>query len=235
MYHRVWVILLAIGISGCATQGVSIHQYNEPQQLKVENEVVIAKGQSDSWDTLVKQLSKSFYVINNIDKASRIINVSFSSNSPGDYIDCGKAHRTYAQGEKNEVYDYDTANPSRYRAATPRRPNRNFAYYINVNRETGLEGRSNIYVAPEEKNPNNTVVTVNTRYIWSVKARGVVVVENSGGTIINSQILPEQTYTVTFNTGQSGYYTENTGERVTCVSKGTLERQILNMVTSGAN
>jgi hypothetical protein len=92
--------MIAIFITGCATQGVSTYKYTDNAPIQINNELVVSKPQSQVWDILVKELSKSFYVINNIDKESRIINVSFSSNAPSEYVDCGKTHRTYTQGDK---------------------------------------------------------------------------------------------------------------------------------------
>jgi hypothetical protein len=73
MNFRVWVILSVVAISGCATQGVNTFNFNDAKPAKIDNEIVVSKSQSVVWDILVKQLSKSFYIINNIDKASRII------------------------------------------------------------------------------------------------------------------------------------------------------------------
>ena len=231
MNCKMWIILLLIFLSGCATQGVNTREHTDVQLTKIKNEIVIPRTQSETWDMLVKHLSKSFYVINNIDKASRIINVSFSSTSPEDYIDCGKTRRTYTQGNNTEVFDYETAASSRFKHATPKQPHPAFAYYVKVIRETSLEGRSNIYVAPNGKDPNSTVVSVNTRYIWNLKIKGLAVQEHANGNIVSSHSLPEETSTIMFNTNQSGQrMVGGIGEVITCISKGTLEREILSMV-----
>lgn len=85
------VICMAIVfISGCATQGVNSFNYMAPTPVDIKNEVVVQKSYSQVWDGLVKEISKSFYVINNIDKESRIINLSFNTSSPADFVNCGK-------------------------------------------------------------------------------------------------------------------------------------------------
>ena len=113
-----------------------------------------------------------FYVINNIERESRIINVSFNTNSPSDYVDCGRTRRTYTQGEKTETFDYAVADSSTYKMAGTKQPHPATFSYANVRRTPKLEGRSNIYVAPDASNPSSTVVSVNTRYIVTIKVYG---------------------------------------------------------------
>src|SRR3972149_6139198 len=116
MNYKACTILTSIVMSGLMSgcislcllflpnsKGTNTEKYIDNSPIQVSNEIVVSRPQSEVWDILVKELSKSFYVINNIDKESRIIKVSFSSNNPSEYIDCGKAYRTYAQGKKTET------------------------------------------------------------------------------------------------------------------------------------
>jgi hypothetical protein len=223
------VILLVVSISACATQGVNTKDYIPPQPFKASNEIVVEKPYGEIWDKLVKEIAKSFFVINNIEKESRIINVSYSTNSPGDYIDCGKSHRTYSQGDKKEVFDYQTAESSVFKLATPQQPNKAFAYYWSVRRETSLEGRANIYVSPPESDKGKTTVTVNTRYILTIKIKSDTLAEHVRGAIRSLGRGPEDTITIMFNTNQPG---EHVGqyETIRCFCKGRLEDEILRMV-----
>ncbi len=230
-YCRIWAgLFIAAVVSGCATQGRSTFNYLEPVPLQIKNEMVVAKPYTQVWDGLVKQLSKSFYVINNIDKESRIINVSFSTNSPSDYADCGRMHRTYSQGGKTEEFDYDSAGPSEFKAATERQPSKQFAYYILFRRETSLEGRCNIYVAPDENDSGKTIVTVNTRYIWTVKVKGRVEAVNVKGYVVDGAPIPEESNSIIFNTNQPGQYIPSKGPKIVCTDKGKLEDEILQML-----
>ena len=230
MKYKVWVILTAIFISGCATQGVSTRKYIEDVPTQVKNEIIVPRPYTEVWDVMVKELSKSFFVINNIDKESRIINVSFSTNSPAEYVDCGKAHRTYTQGDKREIYDYDIAGSSEYKIAT-RQFDSCCSYYAVIYREAFLEGRSNIYIAPKEKDNNSTIVTVNTRYILTIKVTGQNFAERWKGGVFPLQItIPQKTSTWTCNTNQPERHDTGGGESVTCFSKGKLENEILSMI-----
>lgn len=229
MKSKLHLVAICFLVSGCATQGVSTFDYKEPMPVKVKNEITVNKPYSQVWDKLVKELSKSFYVINNIDKESRIINLSFMTNAPVDYIDCGRSSRTYTHNDKTEKYDYDTAGSYKYKLATDVQPNKNFSYYYMLNRDTSLEGRANIYIAPSEKDINSTVITVNTRYIFSLKVTGNVFAEHFGGNIQQGQRMQDYTDTIMFNTNAPGKSSDN-GVTLTCCSKGKLENEILGMI-----
>lgn len=229
MDFRSFSLVMSVFLTGCATQGVSTFKYSDSPQVQVKNEVVVSKPYSQVWDSLVKEFSKSFYVINNIDKESRIINLSFSSSSPAEYVDCGKTHRTYTQGEKVEVFDYEVAGSAQFKVAANSQPQPAFSYYYMIRREPSLEGRSNIYIAPEENNPNNTTITVNTRYIITTKIKAEGFAQHVNGNVFSQGRVPDETTTVSFNTNQIGQIEIGNGEKLTCFTKGKLEKEILEM------
>lgn len=218
---------------GCATQGVNTIRYTPSAYTRVNNEISVSRQQSQVWDKLVKELSKSFFVINNIDKESRIINISFFTDSPEQYIDCGKSYRTYTQGDKVEHFVYETAESSKYKHATPKQPAPAFAQYVLVIRSTSLEGRSNIYIAPEDKDKNKSIISVNTRYIFNVKFKGTIYNEHASGNTFFVGSVPEESRTISFNTTELGFgKTDATGVSIKCFSKGILENKILDMVSN---
>jgi len=113
------IALYAVMITGCATPGTSTFNYAPPQNsTKIQNEVIVSKPFEVVWDSLVRELAKSFYVINNIDKQSRIINVSFSTDTPEAYVDRGITTRTYSRGDERQTYKYNLASASTYKEAT---------------------------------------------------------------------------------------------------------------------
>ncbi len=231
MKSKFVVLAIVSFVSGCATtQGINTVKYDPPTPAKVKNEVVIVKPYKEVWNELVKELSKSFYVINNIDKKSHIINISFNFNQPANYADCGKTHRSYTQGGSKEGFDYDVAGTSEFKAATPLQPDKNFSYYVLVRRETTLEGHANIYVAPSKNDKNRTVVTVNARYIFTARAKGQVFAQNFLGYIVSCERMPEETSIISFNTNAPGSI-GGTGGKVTCCSKGKLEEEIVGMIS----
>lgn len=223
--------IVSLFFVGCATQGVSTYNYQDKQPVTIKNELSVNKPYSMVWDGVVRELSKSFYVINNIDKESRIINLSFSSNSPVEYVDCGKTKRFYTQGSKKESWEYDVAGSASFKVAASQQEHPAFANYAVIRREPSLEGRANIYVAPDDKNSSNTVVTVNTRYILTQKVKGEAFAEHISGAVHPRGRLQDETFTYTFNTNRPGKLEAGGGEYVTCFSKGKLEEEILDMVS----
>ncbi|HET6419199.1 MAG TPA: hypothetical protein VFG19_03525 [Geobacteraceae bacterium] len=228
MKWKFFAVAGSVLIYGCAAQGVSRIDYKAPTPVKVNNEITVNKPCAQVWDKLVNQLSKSFYIVNSIDKASRTINLSFRTNRPSEYADCGSTHRTYVQGYKIETYDFETAGPSEFKVATPKQPDKNYSYYVNINRNTMLEGRAVVNIAPSERDSSSTVITVNTRYIWTLKVNGQVFAEHFLGKVNPEKRLPEETRTIEFTTNWPG---KGIGNDLTiCCSKGKLEGEILDMI-----
>lgn len=146
-------------------------------------------------------------------------------------MDCGKSHRTYTQSDKTETYDYDVAGPAEFKVAADRQEHPSVANYAIIRREPILDGRSNVYVAPDEKDNGKTIVTVNTRYILTIKVKGEAFAQHVRGNIFSRGRLPEETTTVTFNTNKSGQQEIGGGSKITCFSKGKLEKEILDMIS----
>jgi hypothetical protein len=219
--------LYATMITGCATPGTSTLDYTPPQNpTKIQNELIVSKPFETIWDSFVRELAKSFYVINNIDKQSRIINVSFSTDTPETYVDCGITTRTYARGAETHTYKYNLASASTYKLAGV---NNQLPQTAVLSRYPSLEGRANIYVAPEGE---NTRVSVNIRYVLSVKVQGTYTTENRYGAPIQSGTISAQTSTITLNTNQPATAHWGTPQQPldpTCQSLGRLEKDILEL------
>jgi hypothetical protein len=185
--------------------------------VEIENERHFSLPFDEVWQRLVSNLSKSFFVINNIEKESNLLNLSFSANDPETYVDCGRTTRIY----EGQTYSYEVAADSFYKTA--RQAGTNAFWVLSVNRDTDLEGRINVYVASEG---DGTTVSVNAKYILSVTTSGTG--EAIAGALRISQghqPIPSETSTVAFTTGTAG--TE--GELV-CRCTGVLESMILDMV-----
>lgn len=199
--NLVSVIVLSTLFTGCAT---STANYSPPVSTSVMNTKIVNKPFDTVWDTLVKELSSDFFVINNIDKNSRLINISFSAQKPSDYVDCGMSSRTFknARGEQN--YSYKTADSAIFSAAN------NTGNVFNFKRTSRLEGRTNIYVAPEGSKTN---VTVNTKYVISVSTIATALDGRPAGT---------ENFIFDPSTKQS-----STNGTVTCFARGTIEDRIL--------
>jgi len=215
-------------ILGCATIAKSEYSYILPNDITVKNEITINEDFDVIWDRLVKRLASSYFVINNIEKSSRIINLSFSSDTPELYVDCGNSHRTFCRNADEEDYNYNVASSSKYKMASQFGFNGNAQHIYYIDRQTHLNGRANIYIAPTE---HGTIVSVNCRFVLEIKVNGLVTQENVFGGINASQSINSETSTIIANTNSPGYADwGNNGvqSKLKCISLGIIESEILN-------
>ena len=227
---QIGIFSCALILTGCATKGISTASHTEPKQPVFSYEKRIDRPQAEVWDAMVKNMAQSFFVINNIDKNSRIINISFSSDKPQDYVDCGRTKRTFDDGKTTETYEYGTTDSfATYIAASDNQPHPSVSQRFVFVRNAKLEGRANIYVAPEG---NETLVSVNTKSVVRIALSGEVQNVHAMGNIVARQRLPPDSIEVT---GVTKGGTENTIphgtsiERITCYSTGNLEKAILEL------
>lgn len=198
--------MFALILMGCATSSAT---YNPPDVSgRIANSKQVDKPFDQLWDSLVRQLSSDFFVINNIDKSSRLINLSFSSSTPSKYIDCGRTIRKFSDARGEQVFDYATADSAKFQASTPQ------GTTLNVTRGTRLEGRSNIYIAPHSA---GSEVSVNTKYVLQVTMSATDPLGRPAGTL---------TTPIDFSTKQPS--TSGT-DNATCKSIGAIEQTILDM------
>lgn len=195
------ISLAALILGGCATSNAI---YAPPEEKKVENSTVVNGDFDTVWDQLVKKLSADFFVINNIEKASRLINLSFSTNTPSDFIDCGESTRTLKNLRGEDKVFYKSADSAQFDTTN------NLGHMFRINRTTRLEGRTNIYVAPETSGTN---VSVNTKYVLTVSMQA---------TDISNRQVGSDIKTYDFSTTQPMKKDE-----VMCVSNGKIEQKII--------
>lgn len=192
---------IVIGLAGCAT---STMNYAPPVDHKVQNSKFVARPFDAVWDSLVKELSRDFFIINNIDRNSRLINISFSSQRPSDFVDCGNSHRTFKNVRGEQNYIYKTSDSVNFVSTD----NQGRAFIFR--RNSRLEGRTNVYVAPEREGTN---ITVNTKYVVSVTISATTVDGRPAGT---RSFIFDPTTTHPFTNGE-----------VRCVALGLIEERIL--------
>jgi hypothetical protein len=184
------------------------HDYQPPTTLaRVENSITLNKSKDEVWKKMVNSIGTSFFVVNNLDKDSGFINVSYSGD-PCRYVDCGwiKSDVSNAAGKRN--YNFPACRQHKEYEYT------NKGYLIWVNRKMDLEGRINIIIQEESK--NETRLTVNARYIVTKNIRGQAIGTNKTETFND---------TISFNSGGSSSFPHGT----TCSCNGKLEKEILGM------
>ena len=193
----------ALLISGCAGKV----DYQAPvQPASLENSKTVGKSKEQVWTALIPKLSEKFFVINNLDKSSGFINISYAG-SPSTYVDCGyiSSYVKNARGERTYYFAASSANET-YEALTD-------GLLLFVNRKTSLEGRMNIVIIDE--GADKAKVSVNTRYILTIEA----LISNVQG------LSSRQSNTIAFNTG-----TQGKGQTISCFSTGSLEREVLSLL-----
>lgn len=201
-------VVLATTLAGCAA---STADYSPPEARNVTTERVVRMPFDMAWDRYVSELSKSFFVINNISKNSRIINVSFSSDRPSDFVDCGVTRRTSTHpATGDESFIYQAADSSAYNAG---QSGTNILWHFR--RNTSLDGRVNIYMAPEGS--DSTLIRVNAKYVLAVSVRGE---STAGGSYFDQMSV---SFTSSAGSGSRA-------DELRCVSKGVLEKQLLELI-----
>lgn len=205
MKKNIVLIIPLLLIYGCGT--TSNINYVEPKVISPQTNITLAATKDTIWPKLVKNLSSNFFVINNLEKDSGLINVSFSSSTPEDYMTCGKSTRYFKNLRGENTYVYDPIETTSYSTTSG-----NFAY--NVRRTSNLDGRANIYVS--DTGPE-TDVSVNVIYNANVTVNAY--------DFITGNFLQRETYNFT-PSSKSPYMN---GE-VTCVTNGSIERKLLELV-----
>lgn len=189
--------------SGCVAPPSKL-DYTPPTEKQITNYKKVGANFETTWNKLIKELSEDFFVINNVEKASGLINLSFSSKTPTSFINCGETKRTFISGGKESAFEYRTSDSADY--VTRSESGRVFS----VKRTTSLDGRINILVSPEK---DGTGVLVNAKYVFTVSSEGHDLVGRYVGTDKN---------TLDFSTKSAA-----SNGVITCQSSGSIERRIL--------
>jgi hypothetical protein len=194
---------------GCAG---TVASYTPPSTSgeNVNTEKVVDAIFDVTWDEYVKELSKSFFVINNISKESKIINVSFSTNRPSNYIKCGTTQVTSKHPARGtQTFTFAASDSSDHWVGVD-----GTNHILNNSRRAELEGRANIYIAPA---PNDqTIMRANARYVLGIEEK------ISGVTILHQQT---NNYSLSFSTQEIG----TTSDGMTCISNGKFEQELLGL------
>jgi hypothetical protein len=202
-----WKFLLCL-VSVVSGIACGTTNWAPPEQSQtLANYVVIQQSFDDAWSHAIPQIGKSFFVINNIDKSSGILNISYSGD-PEQYVDCGTVHVEYG----TQKVDFpgakaDTAYTGPSGGILP----------ASVHRKVGLDGRMNIVF--EKITATSTRVTVNARYIVAVH-----IVKQVGQ-------YPPQTgeFSAQFNTGGEASFLGGG----TCRPNGKFEQTVLELMRQG--
>jgi len=208
------LLLVAIPISVAACAGKLDYVRPTTQIAPASNVKNIDRPREGVWNASVPELGKHFFVINNLDKSSGLMNISYTGD-PERYIDCGRVTSYVKNARGERTYDFPGAKAQQsYEVMIPS------VGLLSLDRRMNLEGRVNLIF--EEISPTTTRVTANTRYVVT----RTQVVKSAANNI------PEtKTDTISFNSGSGASFPMySKGQQVECVSTGALEREILSAI-----
>jgi hypothetical protein len=207
--YIVVILTLAVFSVSCIS---GKNDYSPPLQMLSKQgkpSIVIDKPKDEVWKTLIKNIGTSFFVINNMDKESGFINLSYSGGDICNYLDCGNITSEITNARGTRTYNFPAcADNKQYEVYDP-----NQMAIFNIERTMKLEGRINIVVQEEETNKIGMIV--NIRYIVT-----------KGLNYLNYRYQPK-TDTINFDSNESGIFPRVKTE---CRSTGNLEQKILDLV-----
>jgi hypothetical protein len=199
--------MTALALSGCAGE----FRYTSPvTSVSSENSKLVARSKDEVWKDLIPELGKQFFVINNLDKDSGLINISYTGD-PSAYIDCGQIYSFVQNARGERTYNFPASSASQsYEIMED-------TLYM-VDRRMNLEGRVNLVV--QEADANQTLVTANTRYVVT-----------RSGTMTQAYPAVSRSFndTVSFNSGGRATFPGQSNNTV-CVATGKLEAELLELV-----
>jgi len=187
-------------LSGCG----SLVTYQPPAAPDVTHptSLIINKSKNQLWHQLLQKLTSDFFVVNNIEKASGFINLSFSAE-PTEYLDCGQLNIS-------DPIDHTQITP--FPGATPHLVYNESVDILaprRIDRKIALSGRVNLLLT--QLRNKQTRLAINIKYIVS-----------KSGTI-NRYAFND---TITFNSNQQKQFP---GAPTVCQSNGKLEQRLLDL------
>lgn len=186
--------------------------------LQIENSRDLALPYDAAWRAVVAHLAETSFVIDNIDKDSGLITVSFSVSDPRAAVDCGQWSYWVKNMRGRRDYNNEGAAPF---AAYELLDNRTL---VNVERSVSLSGKFNILVtAPTDK---SSKVKVTARFVHSVSLKVAPLILDR-----NFRRVEPRTFTdsMGFNSGQEA---QLPGGQTKCRSNGSLEKQVLDGISA---
>lgn len=210
---RLHLVVLPIALTLSACAGHVDYARPMTQVQKSANVKVIDKPRDAVWSASVPELGKQFFVINNLDKSSGFINISYTGD-PEKYIDCGRITSFVQNARGARTYDF----PASRAQMSYEVMNNNGLFFFD--RRMSLDGRVNLVF--EELSPNQTRITANTRYV----------VQREQTMRSNANNIPQsRTDSISFNSASGATFPSNGGKgNAECVSNGVLEKEILSAI-----
>ncbi len=209
------LLIIAVPFFVAACAGKVDYVRPTTQLAPASNVKTIDKPREAVWNSSVPELGKQFFVINNLDKSSGLMNISYTGD-PVRYIDCGRITSYVKNARGERTYDFPGAKAQQsYEIMNPG------VGLFYLDRRMNLEGRVNLIF--EEVSSTTTRITANTRY---------VVTRTQVVQALSNNIPQTKIDTISFNSGAGASFPMSTqaGQAAECVSTGALEQEILSAI-----
>lgn len=197
---------LVMALEGCAGKVA----YLPPDQpAAITNSIVLDQPRAEVWNNMVPALGRSFFVINNLEKESGFINLSYSGD-PEKYVDCGviDSYVKNARGERTYRFPAAAAHKT-YETFE------NGTAWQGVDRTMTLDGRLNVVL--EEMETSKTKLTVTAKYVLTKKV---------AITTVDARIHHQQD-SISFSTNGKAVFESDT----ICRPTGALEKEVFNTIS----
>lgn len=207
------VVVLLI-VCGCSHD----FRYTKPtSSYDIKNSIIIDKPKDIVWPELVSALSGTFFVINNIDKDSGLINVDCSGN-PEQFVDCGKIYSSIQNLAGKRIYNFPAAIAYK-----------EYEIWTNtltpVKRKMEFSGKINIIV--KEAGKEKTEIAVNTKYVI-LKTTQQLMAQNYGMYAATNWVTNTDSASFTTKDKSGSFSVGDT----TCKCNGKLEQMIFDLAKS---
>ena len=183
---------------GC---GIGKISYYEAKGIKnTDNSIFLKESKDKVWVKLIDGIGKSFFVINNIEKDSGLINISYGDD-PCRFIGCGTLNSYVLDAQGKRKYNF----PACIEYKEYEEFNKGNLFIIR--RWITLDSRASIIV---QKRNNGTLVKVNAKY---------VVIKNAKIYDPSYRLIRTELSNITFNSNG-----------LKCYANGQFEKMILDIV-----
>ena len=222
-------LIIGVSLCGCATATQST--YRPPQEVKITNEKTVNAPFDDVWSRALPKLAQSFFSINNMEKDSGFLNLSYAGD-PGTYVDCG----TNVMTGKGQTQAVSLSNSTNSVDATVKGGSQ-----VTVNAQTTLDTKINVVFVKETE--TTTRVSVNVQY--EVRKINVAMLKSVGLGLAVAQALaasggsyvrgPQPGDVVSRTEGRAVFKSGQTVpisnfENMLCRATGQMEHDILSLI-----
>jgi hypothetical protein len=151
--RRLLVITLLPLMTGCISGHID---FAPPPTPTVENSIVIHAPEAVVWDAVIPEIAKSYFTINNIERDSGLINLSYSGQ-PELYVDGGTVTSVITGVFAGARYSFGgTDSTATFRAFIN-------GQVVDVQRSVILEGKANMIL--ENESPVSCKLTITVHYV----------------------------------------------------------------------